>query len=199
MVIFLQEDHELPLIRGTAQIRGGSLNEPADKVGLVEIYGEAWRTGGTKSRTGDQLDDYLEAHAAKVETSGGADSTTVSWDCLKDNFDHVFKVFVEVLREPEFRPDKVDLAKRQINTAISRRNDEPFGIARREAAKLVYGADSPYARVPEYATVAAVMRDDLLNWHRQYVHPNNILLGIDGSQASRGIRLLAARPGGAQA
>ncbi|MGD0127220.1 MAG: pitrilysin family protein [Terriglobia bacterium] len=180
MVIFLQEDHELPLIRGTAQIRGGSLNEPADKVGLVEIYGEAWRTGGTKSRTGDQLDDYLEAHAAKVETSGGADSTTVSWDCLKDNFDHVFKVFVEVLREPEFRPDKVDLAKRQINTAISRRNDEPFGIARREAAKLVYGADSPYARVPEYATVAAVMRDDLLNWHRQYVHPNNILLGIEG-------------------
>jgi len=180
MVIFLQEDHELPLIRGTAQIRGGSLNEPADKVSLVEIYGEAWRTGGTKSRTGDQLDDFLEAHAAKVETFGGADSTTVSWDCLKDNFDEVFKVFVEVLHEPEFRADKIDLAKRQINTAISRRNDEPFGIARREAAKLVYGADSPYAREPEYATVAAVTRDDLLNWHRQYVHPNNIILGIEG-------------------
>jgi zinc protease len=180
MVIFLQEDHELPLIRGTAQIRGGSRTEPADKVGLVEIYGEAWRTGGTKSRTGDQLDDYLEAHAAKVETFGGADSTTVSWDCLKDNFDDVFKVFVEVLHEPEFRADKIDLAKRQINTAISRRNDEPFGIARREAAKLVYGADSPYAREPEYATVAAVTRDDLLSWHRQYVHPNNIILGIEG-------------------
>jgi zinc protease len=180
MVIFLQEDHELPLIRGTAQIRGGSRTEPADKVGLVEIYGEAWRTGGTKSRTGDQLDDYLEAHAAKVETFGGADSTTVSWDCLKDNLDDVFKVFVEVLHEPEFRADKIDLAKRQINTAISRRNDEPFGIARREAAKLVYGADSPYAREPEYATVAAVTRDDLLNWHRQYVHPNNIILGIEG-------------------
>ena len=180
MVIFLQADHELPLIRGTAQIRGGSLNEPAEKVGLVEIYGQAWRTGGTKSRTGDQLDDYLEAHAAKVETSGGADSTTVSWDCLKDNFDDVFRVFVEVLHEPEFREDKIDLAKRQLNTSISRRNDEPFGIARREAAKLVYGADSPYAREPEYATVAAVTRDDLLNWHRQYVHPNNIILGIEG-------------------
>jgi len=180
MVIFLQADHELPLIRGTAQIRGGSLNEPAEKVGLVEIYGQAWRTGGTKSRTGDQLDDYLEAHAAKVETSGGADSTTVSWDCLKDNFDDVFRVFVEVLHEPEFREDKIDLAKRQLNTSISRRNDEPFGIAFREAAKLVYGADSPYAREPEYATVAAVTRDDLLNWHRQYVHPNNIILGIEG-------------------
>jgi len=180
MVIFLQEDHELPLIRGTAQIRGGSRNEPADKVGLVEIYGQAWRTGGTKSRTGDQLDDYLEAHAAKVETSGGADSTTVSWDCLKENFDDVFKVFVEVLREPEFRADKIDLAKRQVNTSISRRNDEPLGIAFREAAKLVYGADSPYAREPEYATAAAVTRDDLLSWHQQYVQPNNMILGVVG-------------------
>jgi zinc protease len=180
LIVFLQEDHELPLVRGTAEIRGGSRNEPADKVGLVEIYGQAWRTGGTKNRTGDQLDDYLEAHAAKVETSGGANSTTVSWDCLKDNFDDVFKVFVEVLREPEFRADKLDLAKRQVNTAISRRNDQPFQIAFREAAKLVYGADSPYAREPEYATVAAVTRDDLLSWHRQYVHPNNIILGVVG-------------------
>ena len=38
MVIFLQEDHELPLIDGTARIRGGSVNEPATKVGLVDIY-----------------------------------------------------------------------------------------------------------------------------------------------------------------
>jgi len=180
MVIFLQEDHELPLIRGTAEIRGGSRTEPAGKVGLVEIYGEAWRTGGTKNRTGDQLDDYLEAHAAKVETFGAANSTIVSWDCLKDNFDEVFKVFLEVLREPEFRADKIDLAKQQVNTAISRRNDEPSGIAGREAAQLVYGADSPYARVPEYATVAAVTRDDLLSWHQRYVHPNNVILGIEG-------------------
>ena len=35
MVIFLQEDHELPLIDGTARIRGGSVNEPANKVGLI--------------------------------------------------------------------------------------------------------------------------------------------------------------------
>ena len=48
MVIFLQEDHELPLIDGVARIRGGSRHEPADKAGLVDMYGEVWRTGGTK-------------------------------------------------------------------------------------------------------------------------------------------------------
>jgi len=181
MVIFLQEDHELPLIRGTAQIRGGSRDEPADKVGLTEIYGQAWRTGGTKQRTGDQLDDYLEARAAKVETEGdGLDSTRVTWDCLKENLDDVLKIFLEILREPEFREDKIVLAKNQLNTNISRRNDDPFHIAFRESSKLVYGADSPYARVTEYASVARVMRDDLVNWHHRFVHPNNIILGISG-------------------
>ena len=48
MVIFLQEDHELPLINGSARIRGGSSNEPAAKVGLVDLFGEVWRTGGTR-------------------------------------------------------------------------------------------------------------------------------------------------------
>jgi len=108
------------------------------------------------------------------------DSTTVSWDCLKERFDEVFPVFTELLREPEFREDKLALAKTQLNTQISRRNDQPFQIAFREAAKLVYGADSPYARVPEYATVAAVTRDDLLGWHQRCVYPNNIILGVVG-------------------
>ncbi|PYV16447.1 MAG: hypothetical protein DMG21_11705 [Acidobacteria bacterium] len=180
MVVFLQEDHELPLIRGEAMVRGGSREEPAAKVGLVSMYGQAWRTGGTKSKTGDELDDYLEARAAKVETGGGVDSTTISWDCLKQNFDEVFPIFVELLKEPEFRKDKVELARTQQDTGISRRNDSPFSIAFREASKIVYGPVSPYARVPEYATVAAVGREDLVAWHDGHVHPNNIILGVVG-------------------
>src|SRR5258708_24769529 len=53
MVIFLQEDHELPLIDGTTRIRGGSRHEPASKVGLTGIYGEVLRTRGTKTQTGE--------------------------------------------------------------------------------------------------------------------------------------------------
>src|SRR5208282_5211541 len=136
MVIFLQEDHELPLIGGTARIRGGSRDEPANKVGLVDIFGEVWRTGGTKTQTGDQLDDFLEVRAAKVETGGGPDSTTISLSCLKADFDDVFKVFAGLLQNPEFRADKLDIAQKQIYDAISRRNDEIGAIAARETAKL---------------------------------------------------------------
>ncbi len=114
MVIFLQEDHELPLIDGSIRIRGGSRSEPASKVGLVDLYGEVWRTGGTKSQTGDQMDDFLEARAAKVETDGTRDSTTLGWTCLKADFDDVFKLVVDLLQNPEFRDDKLDLAQKAL-------------------------------------------------------------------------------------
>ena len=180
MVIFLQEDHELPTIDATARIRGGSRSEPAEKTGLVSLYGEVWRTGGTKSQTGDQLDDYLEIRAAKVESGANADSTTLSLSCLKEDFDDVFKVFTELLRDPEFRADKLDLAKNETFDGISRRNDEIGQIASRESVKLAYGPQNPYARVPEYATVAAVTQQDLVDWHHTYVHSNNIVLGVVG-------------------
>lgn len=180
MVIFLQEDHELPLVDGVARIRGGSRSEPAAKTSLVDMYGEVWRTGGTKAQSGDQLDDYLEIRAAKVETGGSADSTTISFSCLKSDLDDVFKVFDDLLRGPEFRSDKLDLAQKEYFDAISRRNDDVDGIVGRESAKLAYGAQNPYARVAEYKTVAAVTRQDLLDWHRAHVSPNNIILGIVG-------------------
>jgi zinc protease len=180
MIVFLQEDHELPTIDGVARIRGGERSVPASKTGLTDIYGEVWRTGGTKSQTGDLLDDFLEQRAAKVETGGGGDSTSASFSCLKEDFDDVFHVFVDVLRNPEFRADKIEIAKKGMYDGISRRNDDPEGIAGREAAKLVYGANSPLTRVPEYATVAAITRQDLVQWHKQYVHPNNIILGVVG-------------------
>jgi zinc protease len=180
MVIFLQEDHELPLIDGSARIRGGSHNEPAAKAGLTDIYGEVWRTGGTKTQTGDELDDFLEVRAAKVETSNGPDSTSINWSCLKGDFDDVFKIFADLLRNPEFRADKIEIATKGANDAISRRNDQVGRIAQREAGKLAYGADNPYVREPEYATIAAITRQDLIDWHGTYVHPNNIILGISG-------------------
>ena len=129
MVIFLQVDHELPLVDGIARIRGGSRSEPTDKTGMLDMYGEVWRTGGTKAQTGDQLDDYLEIRAAKVETNSNADSTTISFSCLKADFDDVFKVFDDLLRSPEFRADKLDLAQTESFDAITSRNDDDDAVA----------------------------------------------------------------------
>lgn len=180
MLVLLMEDRELPLVSAFATIRGGTRNDPAGKTGLGTVVGQAWRTGGTKAKTGDELDDALEARAARVETAVGISAATVSFSCLKGDLDTVLSAFDDVLRNPEFREEKIALAKNLMNTGIARRNDNPMGIAQREATKLGYGADSPYAAVPEYATIAAITRDDLLSWHEKHVHPDRIVLSVVG-------------------
>jgi zinc protease len=180
LVILLEQDHELPFINGFIEMRGGSRDEPANKAGLVDLYSEAWRTSGTASKDGDALDDLLEAKAAKVETGGDVDSTSVSWSCLKKDEDQVFAIAVDLLEHPAFKADKLTLAKQQAAASIVRRNDDPSGIAEREAAKLVYRADSPYAREPELATIKAVTLDDLKQWHDKTIVPNNMIIGVEG-------------------
>lgn len=180
LVIFLQEDHELPFINGSILIRGGSRDEPANKIGLVSIYGQAWRTSGSTTIDGDKLDDQLESKAASIETSGGAANTSLRWSSLKDDFDTVFASAVDLLLHPAFKADKLALAKRQLETGIARRNDDAGDIAIREAIKLVYGPASPYARQPEYATVDAVTLDDLKAWHDRTVIPNGMIVSVSG-------------------
>lgn len=180
LVLFLQQDRELPLISVSIAVRGGSVEEPADKTGLVDLYAATWRSGGTQKRSGDQIDDFLGLRAATVETVSDEDSTGLQANFLKTDFDDVFKLIVEILREPEFRQDKIDLAKKQIFTGISRRNDNPMEIINREAAKLAYGKEHPLARQAEYTTVGSVTREDLLGWHKRTVHPNNVYIGLSG-------------------
>ena len=180
MTIFLQEDHELPFINGFIMIRGGSRDEPADKAGQTDLYAQAWRTSGTAAITGDKMDDILEAKAAKIETNNDIESTSLTWTSFKQDFDQVFGMATSLLLHPEFRADKLALAKQQEDTGIIRRNDDPEEIAVREAELLAYGKNSPYARVPEFSTVHAVTLADLSAWHDRSVTPNNMILGISG-------------------
>jgi len=165
IVVFLQEDHELPFVSGSVVIPGGERDLEPSKAGLVDMYGEAWRTSGTEKMSGDAMDDFLEAKAAHIETGGDIDSTEVSWDSLKGDANQVFDLAMDLLFHPKFREEKLQLAKQQAATGIVRRNDDEGAIATREAAKLVYGANSPYTRQPELATIGTVTLADMQAWH----------------------------------
>lgn len=180
LVVMLLENHELPLIEVMTRIRTGGRLDPADKTGLSGMFGQALRTGGTKSMSGDQIDDFLEARAAMVETNVGLESGSATLSCLKQDFDDTLKVFADILRNPAFSEDKIKIVRNQANSGISRRNDNPQGVMQREFAKLVYGADSPYARVSEYSTLEHISRDDFVAYHAKYYQPNRMILGVVG-------------------
>ncbi len=178
--VYLLENHDLPIVRGTALIRTGNLFDPKDKRGLATLTGITIRSGGTKSMTGDELDEKLEGIAASIESEIGESSATGGFSCLSENTDAVLGWFRDALTTPEFRQDKVDLAKIQMKSEISRRNDDAAGIASREILRILYGPDTPYGGEETYATVNAVSRDDIQAFYQRYYFPANIILALYG-------------------
>ena len=193
LVLYLVEDHSLPKVQGLLLVKAGARFEPADKVGLASLVGQVMRTGGTASRKGEEIDRLLANVGASVETSIGTNSASASLFTLKENLPQVLEILADLVRNPAFPEDKIDLAQVQERSAIARRNDDVSTIATREFFKALYGQESPYARTTEYATVESIGRDDLVAFHRRYFHPDQALLGLWGDFDTAEVKALAER------
>lgn len=180
MRVFLLEDHELPLISGLALVRTGNLFDPPDKRGLSSVMADVLRSGGTRAKTGDQIDEELENIASSVESSMGETTASISFSGLKETAGTVLRVFKDVMTDPEFRQDKIDLTISQMHSGIDRRNDDPQGIAEREISSILYGRDTPYGWSIEHADIARIKREDLQQFYHRYYFPKNIILAVYG-------------------
>ncbi len=180
MRVFLLEDHELPLVSGSVMIRTGNLFDPSDKKGLADITAGVMRSGGTTAKSGDQLDVELENIAASVESSMAETSATVSFSALKETADTALQIFRDVLADPGFRQDKIDLLISQARSGIARRNDDADGIPERELSAILYGRDNSYGWQMEYSDLDHIHREDLLNFYHRYYFPKNIMLSVYG-------------------
>jgi zinc protease len=190
LVVMLLEDHELPLVEGTALVRAGGRFDPADKIGLAKLAAGVLRSGGTEALSSDQLDDWLEGKAASIEASADGDLVRATLSSLAADFPEALRVFADVLRRPAFDAGKLEVARNQAIANVARQNDEPDDVLFREFKKIVYGPDSPYARSESYATLGAIRRDDLVAWHRQGFHPERAVLGVVGDFRSADVLAL---------
>ncbi|MDE5074216.1 MAG: pitrilysin family protein [Trichodesmium sp. St5_bin8] len=190
IVVYLMEDHELPLIGGRALFRTGSRFEPENQVGLANLTGTVMRTGGTSQHSSEDINQLLEQKAAAVETGIGGTAGSARFSCLTEDLTKVFELFTEVIREPVFTEEKLNLAQQQWQGNIARRNDDPGSIASREFQKLIYGRESPYARTVEYETLNNISQEDLIDFYTKYFHPENMILGIVGDFNTKQMRSL---------
>ncbi len=190
MRVYLMEDHELPLVTGIALFRTGARWEPADQVGFAQITGSLLRSGGTQHDSPEELNQTLEDRAASIEAGIGTTSGSVQFNVLTPDLTPIFAIFAEVIREPRFDPQQLELLKTQWQGQIARRNDNPQSIASREFGQLLYGADSPYARVPEYTTIAAIDQQSVKDFYNLAFQPDGLLLGIVGDFQPAAMRAL---------
>lgn len=180
MTVYLMEDHELPLISGSAIVRTGDRFEPENQVGLAALTGALLRSGGTQKHTPAQLNQLLEQRAAAIEAGISTTSGSASFNTLSEDLPDVLDLFAEVIQQPAFDQNQLTVERVQLQGSIARRNDNPNEIVDREFDKLIYGDQSPYARTIEYRTLANISRDDLIQFYRRSFVPSNIILGIVG-------------------
>jgi predicted Zn-dependent peptidase len=178
--VFYLEDRELPTVTLTGMLRGGSLYEPPDKTGLAGLTGTVMRTGGTRTMKGDDMNEELEFLAASIESSFGGEFGTASARCMKKDFPRVVQLYADLLMNPEFPQDKIDLARNQALESIRRRWDMPTSAASTLFQEQVYGPEHPRGRRATPRTLGAITREDLVAFHRTYFAPNNLWIGVAG-------------------
>lgn len=179
MVVYLLEDHELPLVTIQATVNTGAIYAPAEKTGLALLTGTVLRGGGTTSTTPEALDSELEFMASSIESGIGTDYGFVAMNSLTKNLDRTLEIFSQVIRSPLFREDRVIQAKNKAIEAIRRQNDDPKEFAERELAKAIYKGH-PLGRFPTIESVTSISRGDLVSFHKKYFVPNNIILAVSG-------------------
>ncbi|RPH80805.1 MAG: insulinase family protein [Nitrospiraceae bacterium] len=180
MVVYLLEDHELPLVSVTATMRTGGWLDPADKIGLASLTGFAMRTGGGGGLSAEKVDEELEQFAGNLAISIGRQSGSASLDVLSKDLKRGLQIFVGLIQTPAFEPARVELAKLQAIEGIRRRQDNPGSIVGREFVKLLYGEDHPAARESSIRSITRITRDDVVAFHRKTIHPNGTMLAVTG-------------------
>jgi predicted Zn-dependent peptidase len=180
MEIYLLEDRELPLVTVDVLIKTGTLHEPQNRVGLYQILVDVMRTGGTRSRTPERIDEELEGMAADVEITLGTEYGIATLDVLAEDIEHGVDIFADILKNPLFRQDRLELRKAQEIESIRRRNDEPFDIAIRFFPAYLYGRDHPLGSYEDVAGIQAITAAELNRAHNVLFHPDRLVLAVTG-------------------
>ncbi len=184
LIIYLYENHRLPLCNAVAMLHCGSIYDSKDKSGLSGLVGTVMRTGGTTTISGDSLNNMMEFIGGSLETNIGTESGSASLSVMAKDFDLGLTLLADLLRHPLFPADKLDLAKTDVKSQIKRRNDDPNGVAGRSFANILYG-DHPYGRITEWATVKSITPADLSDYHKRFFVPNNVMIAISGDFDSK--------------
>jgi zinc protease len=180
LVVRLLEDHDLPIVDVAFFARGGTVYDPDDRAGLALLAMHAMRTGGTAALGPDEVDERLETLPADIDLGTDDDALSGSLSCLKGRFPEALAIFAGMLRQPRFDADRLESERGRVLESIRRRWDDPGAISHLLFARLVYGEDSPWARLPTAETIGRISRDDLAAFQKRYLRPGNLRLAVSG-------------------
>lgn len=180
MILYLAEDHSLPILDAYAVFRAGSLYETAARPGVAQFTASQLRNGGTAHRAAEALNEELEMLGASLEASASAEAISLSLSALAKDTDHALRLFAEVIRQPAFEEKPLQVSKGRVIEDLRRVADNPSRLLAREFNRTLYTEAHPLGRPLTPAQAEAIRSEHLRDYYRRFFHPNNMMLAVVG-------------------
>lgn len=188
IVILARENFASPSAVFSGFLSVGSLDESTTRAGLAEMTASSLMRG-TSQLASEEIHESIESVGARLIISAGKHSTAFSGKCLTEEFDRLLSIFAQVLQEPSFPEDQVDLVRNEQLTAIAIRDQETGSRAHQCFNELVYPGH-PYSQLNlgSSETVAKLKSGHLRKFHEKYYGPKGMVISVVGSvEASEAI------------
>lgn len=169
---------EVPFVSVRVVVPGGSAVDPVGREGTATFVARLLDRG-TRERPFHEIAAALDRRGITLAASAAEEWSMVSIDALTPALDAGLEILAEVLTEPSFPEEQLELTRTQARTGLQLQASRGGPVADLTFLRRVYGAH-PYGRLPTPASVGAIGRDDLVAFHDRWYRPDGALVVVAG-------------------
>ncbi|MES2987451.1 MAG: pitrilysin family protein [Pseudomonadota bacterium] len=165
----------VPVTQVVMSFDAGVVSDPAGKLG-TQAMTLSLLDEGTATRDSIGIAEARERLGAGIGAGSSADRTYLTLSTPSLNLAASLELFSDVVRNPAFEAGEVERLRATRLTGIAQELTSPGGLGGRALPGLLYGKDSPYAKLGagsgDPAAIKALTRDDLIAFHRAWIRPD---------------------------
>lgn len=179
LTIVVVEDSRLPLVSYRLAFRVGGAFDPPHLPGLTDLLA-GLLPEGTESKTSREIADEVARMGASLSAGANSDYTIVAASALAMFNDRILELMAEVVLQPSFPENEVELAKQNTKESLRQQRAQPSFLASEMVSRIMFG-DHPYSVVaPTPESIDRTSRDEFVNFHRAKLVPNNAVFIVVG-------------------
>lgn len=176
LTVVVVERHSSPIVTAQLMVKAGASAEDANKAGLANFTADLL-TKGTKTRSATQIADDMAFLGSELNSGAGWNSSTVSFTATPNNFPGALAVMADVVMNPTFKQDELDLLKSQTLDELKYNLKQPSFIANYVASKFSF-SEHPAGGTPD--SIGSIAQQDVAAFHSKYYVPGNAVLVFAG-------------------
>lgn len=162
----------------------GSVEDPADKLGLTYLTARNLVEGGTKAKSKQEIDELLYPFATHFSLSFDKEVAVFTTLIHRDHLDQVYPIFRDLFLAPRFDPVDFNRIKestlKRVTKDLLNNNDEV--LSKRVLDGLMF-ENHAYGHLVEGSktTLQSISLEDVQNQFRTYFSRSRLVIGLAGA------------------